>query len=118
MDNIVIDGNYKFNDGLKLGIHANEYFNNNFLNTENNKLLPDSILDYFHLTNQINGIEKRITILEKCKENTIENTIMAAEKLHKDMVELKDTIVFNDDFCEMSFNYLLDALNEFEKKWK
>lgn len=118
MENIVIDGSYKFDNGLKLDMQSNEVYNNNFLNSENNNLLPDATLYSFHLINQMNDVDQRITVLEKERENTTENIIKTANRMYKGMEELKDTMIFEDDICEISFNYLLDALHEFITSWK
>jgi hypothetical protein len=123
MDNTVITGKFNFGNDLNYGIQQNEEINKNFFDTTNNKIIDttkfaDPAMDYFKLINQIVDIDNRITVLEKGKENTIENIIVAADKLYKGMSELNETIIFNDDFCEMSYNYLMDALREFATNWK
>lgn len=114
MDNIVITD--KLNLG-SFGIQQNEDLNNNFFNTSDYKI-TGSALDYFHLINQMNDINNRITVLEKGKENTIDNAIVAAEKLNKNMAELKETITFNDDMHEDIYNNLMDALHDFITNWE
>jgi hypothetical protein len=99
-------------------MEPNENFNNNFLNSENNKLFLESTLDYFRLINQMNDVDQRITVLEKERENTIENIIKTAERMNKGMTELKETISFENDVQELSYDYLMDALHEFTTKWK
>lgn len=118
MDNIVLTDKLEFGKGLNFGIQQSEGINKNFFNTTNSKIndttkLPNLDMDYFKLINQIFDIDNRITVLEKGKENTIENIIVAAEKLHKNMAELKDNITFESDIQELSYNYLMDALREF-----
>jgi hypothetical protein len=114
MDNIVITD--KLNLGKTMGIQQNEYFNDKFFDTSNNNM-PGSILDYFHLINKMNDIDNRITILEKVKKISIENTVKEAKKLNTNMKELKETIIFENDICENSYNDLIDALHNFVTNW-
>jgi hypothetical protein len=123
MDNTVLTGKSDFGNGFNFGIQQSEGINNYFFDPTNSKILDptsplDPAMDDFDIINQISDIDNLITILEKGKENTIENIIVAADKLYKGMSELNETIIFDDDFCDISYNYLMDALREFTTNWK